>query len=180
MSLAEISKKVGKLLSDRSEKFILTESCSFGLLASQLIKSPNIKNVFYGSAVAYHPSDNMELVNFQKPIIKKQTKNSQEIAEQVSLNVLKEATDSDWSLCILGDLGLGFNKIQDGLIFLCISKRNKKGKLKVKHQSQHKLKSSCLDLRQNEALEIALSHFVKILNKKSKKQKAKKVSFYID
>jgi PncC family amidohydrolase len=167
MTLQSISQEVASLLSERSEKLVLAESCTCGMVASQLGKIPGISNFLCGSAVVYRADSKRRWLGVKKSVINKFTPESHEVAEQIALGILSRTPEADWSLGIVGHLGPDAPKEKDGLIFLCIARRTKKGKIKIKHQEKYVLQSHPRANRMQEAAEASLTHFARLLTKKT-------------
>lgn len=167
MILNELAAEVTRELMARDEKLVLAESCTCGLLASTLGVIPGISNYFCGSAVVYRADSKRRWLGVSKKTIKARTTESHHVAEEMALGVLKNTPEAHWAISIVGHFGPEAPEHKDGVIFVCIARRTKKGKLKVKDRLEHKLQKNDRQKRQKEATEIVLTHLGRLLSKKS-------------
>lgn len=167
MTVTKIAQEVARLLSVRSEKLVLAESCTCGLIASTLGQIAGISSNFCGSAVVYRADSKKSWLGVSDQVITKHTTESHEVAEKIAIGVLKSTPEADWSIGIVGHLGPDAPPDKDGMIFLTIVRRTKRGKIKIKESIGHKLSCEPRGARQKEATEVALTFFARLLNKKS-------------
>jgi PncC family amidohydrolase len=170
MTVTKIAQEVARLLSVRSEKLVLAESCTSGLIASTLGKIPGISSNFCGSAVVYRADSKKNWLGVSQQVITKHTTESHEVSERIAIGILKNTPEADWSIGIVGHLGPDAPKEKDGMIFLTFVRRTKRGKIKIKETVAHKLTCEPRVARQEEATEVALTFFARILNKKSQRE----------
>jgi PncC family amidohydrolase len=137
------------------------------MIASQLGKIPGISNQLCGSVVVYRADSKRKWLGVRKATIKKHTTESHEVAEQIALGILNRTPEADWSLGIVGHLGPDAPAGKSGAIFLCICRRTKKHRMKIKFQIEYQLQSDSRVKRLQESVEVALTHFARLLNKKS-------------
>lgn len=167
MTLQSIGQEVASLLLERSEKLVLAESCTCGMVASQLGNIPGISNSLCGSAVVYRPDSKRKWLGVPKSILKKYSPESHEVAEKIATGILNKTPEATWSLGIVGHLGPDAPKEKDGVIYLCIARRTNKGKIKIKHEARYQLQTNPRSKRMQEAVEACLTHFARLLTKKS-------------
>ncbi len=174
MTLETIAQEIAKLLSDRSEKIVLAESCTCGLIASQLGRIPGISANLCGSAVVYRADTKRKWLGVSKHSIIKHTTESAVVAQQIASGVLKKTPEANWSIGVVGHIGVDVAKDKAGIIYISFCRRTKKGKIKVKEVLEHKLSGKNRIDRQKESVEVALTYFVRLLNKKNSFEKQTK------
>jgi nicotinamide-nucleotide amidase len=168
VTVDKIAQEVARLLSERSEKLVLAESCTCGLIASTLGQIPGISANFCGSAVVYRADSKKNWLGVTQQVIARYTTESPEVSEKIAIGIIENTPEADWSIGIVGHFGPDAPKEKDGIIFLTFVRRTKRGKIKVKERIKHKLSCEPRILRQEEATEVALTFFARLLNKKSK------------
>lgn len=169
MSLHTFTQLAFQELSERREKIVFAESCTCGLLASSLGQLPGVSNYLCGSSVVYRAGTKQRWLGVKKSTIRKYTTESQEVVEEIAQNVLQRTPEANWSIGIVGHLGPDAPKEKDGLIYICICRRTKKGRIKIKDHIEHRLKSKDRSKRQHEAAEVAFTHLARLLKKMSEK-----------
>lgn len=102
-SLAET---VGKLLREQKQRLAVAESCTGGLLASQITATPGASDYFLGGVVAYSNIIKVNILGIEPKLLEKKGAVSQECVEQMTEGVRKKF-DSDWGIGITGIAGPG-------------------------------------------------------------------------
>lgn len=174
MTLDTIVQETARLLSQRSEKLVLAESCTCGLVASQLGQLPGISNSLCGSAVVYRADTKRRWLSVSKKTIQKYTTESHQVAESIALGVLKITPEANWAIGVVGHLGPDAPPDKDGMIYACIARRTSRGKMKIKDRIEYKLNSDGRLRRQQEAVEVVLTHLARLLGKKQAMETAAK------
>lgn len=171
MNIESLAKETVNRLSLRSEKLVLAESCTCGSIASVLGLIQGVSNYLCGSAVVYRSDSKKRWIGVSKKTIKKFTTESPEVATEMAKGVLRQTPEANWSASIVGHFGPDAPTDKDGLIHICFVRRTKKGKLKVKELVDYSLSTKQREKRQHEAVEVVLTHFTRILTKKSHDEK---------
>lgn len=174
MTVTTISQELANLLDRMSNKMVLTESCTCGMIAAQLGKISGVSNCLCGSSVVYRAETKRRWLGISKKLIRKHTTESHEVAEQMAKNVLKRTPEAHWSLGIVGHIGSSAPKDKDGQVFICIVRRTKSGKIKVVENIEHRLNTLGREKRQEEAAEVVLTKFIRVLNKRFEKESHQK------
>lgn len=149
--------EVSRLLADLKEKVVLAESCTGGLVAATLTGIEGISNHFCGSLVTYRPQSKQDWLGVSKGTIEKCTTESQEVVREMAIGSLQNSPEADWGVAVVGHLGPGAPKEKDGQIFVCIARKNSKGKIKVKEVHESSLNVSDRVARQKAATEVVLA-----------------------
>lgn len=172
--------EIGIILSNRGDKIVLAESCTAGAIAASLGSIPGISRYLCGSAVVYRASTKRKWLGIKKRTIQKFTTESHKMAQQLAINVLCSTPEAIWSLAIVGHLGPDSPLEKDGLLYICIARRTKKNRIKIKESLEHKLDKCGRNERLYLATEVALTHLARALKKKTEletnnKEKKKKI-----
>lgn len=170
MKLETMAAEVAKHLVSRNERLVLAESCTCGLIASTFGKIAGISESFCGSAVVYRADSKRRWLGVSNRTIKQQSTESKEVAVEMALGVLKLSPEADWSAAVVGHVGPNAPEETDGCIFICLARRTKKGRIKVKELKEYKLASKNRLKRQEESGEATLTHLVRLLNQKTEKE----------
>jgi len=172
MNAEAAAKEVARLLVERNEKLVLAESCTAGNIAATLGRIDGISNNFCGSAVVYRPETKKEWLAVTDKTIDKHTCESLACAIKIATGVLESTPEATWALGIVGHIGAGAPKEVDGDIYVCIAKRKKNGKIKVRYTFEGSVKPiSGRHARQGAATEIGLSALAQDLQRKSNTNK---------
>lgn len=166
------AQEIARLLGARSEKVVLAESCTAGLVAATLGKIPGISRYLCGSAVTYQPSAKRNWLGVRKATIAKHTTESQHVANEMAFGVLRRTRNADWAVTVVGHFGPDAPAEKDGQIFICVARRTKKGNLKVCDATEYKCNSDGREKRQSETTEAVLMAFARVLHKRTKTDEA--------
>ena len=170
MTSETLAQEVARQLTLREEKVVFAESCTAGLVAATLGRIPGISNYMCGSAVVYRADMKRRWLGVRRKTIKKHTTESHETAREMALGIMLRCPEANWGVSIVGHLGPDAPPEKDGLIYACIVRRTKKGKLKVKDTQEHRLPDESRSKRQAEAVEVVMTHLTRCLTKKSQSE----------
>jgi nicotinamide-nucleotide amidase len=114
-----------KELAKRKETIVFAESCTGGLLSSSITSISGSSQVFQGSIVSYSNELKNSLLNISEERLKKYGAVSEEICEDMAINV-KKKLGADWSIAISGIAGPngGSQEKPIGLVYISISGPN--------------------------------------------------------
>lgn len=171
----KLAVEIGKLLKEREEKVIFAESCTAGNLSSTLGQVPGISSHLCGSAVTYRPTLKMKWLGVKLKTIAKHTTESQQVAAEMAVGVIKKCAEANWSVSIVGHMGPNSPPDKDGHIYVCYVRRTKKGNIKIKDCLEYQCKTTSRSSRIKEATEAVFTQFVRLLSNKSRKDKATEV-----
>jgi len=157
LNLIGFAETCSQFLVDLNEKVVLAESCTGGLVASTLASIPGISNYLCGSFVTYRASSKRSWLGVKKSTIKSFSTESLQVVEEMAIGALKITPEANWGLSIVGHLGPDAPQEKDGVVWICIARRTRKGKIKVKSVTSHKLNGTERVPRQRAAAEIALT-----------------------
>lgn len=166
-----LANEIARLLADRNERVVLAESCTAGLVAATLGTVPGISSHLCGSAVVYRPDTKRRWLGVRKKTIKRASTESVECAREIAVGALKRTPEADWAVGVVGHMGPDAPEEKDGHLYLAIARRTRKGNIKIKDTDDHKLGSGDRVKRQQEATEVTLTHFARLLTKKHKQEK---------
>jgi nicotinamide-nucleotide amidase len=181
MTKDSAAQEIARLLANREETVVLAESCTAGMIASTLGQIPGISQNLCGSFVTYQQEAKRRWLKIKKSEIKTHTAESQPIADQMALAALKRTPKADHAVAVVGHLGPNAPEDKDGMIWVSVARRTKKGNLKVKEQQQYQCSvvaesdngsqdnSDFLRVRrQGEAVEATLTILARYLYKRAK------------
>jgi len=114
-----------KRLSSVKKSITFAESCTGGLLATELIKEPGASNIFNGSLVTYSNSLKAEWLGVEKEVLKKYGAVSKQCVEQMLIGA-QEITKADYALAVSGIAGPGGETAQKPVGTVFIGARNHK------------------------------------------------------
>ena len=95
-----------KELIKRNESIVFAESCTGGLLSSQITSVAGSSKVFKGSVIAYSNEIKNLILNVPKDLLNNYGAVSEEVAESMATGV-KNKFNSDWAISVSGIAGPG-------------------------------------------------------------------------
>jgi PncC family amidohydrolase len=102
--LIERIETVLDLLRDQQQTLTFAESCTGGLLSSQVTSLPGVSDVFMGSLVAYSNRMKREILGVDPVVLSTMGAVSRPVALQMARGV-KTLTDTHWAVSITGIAG---------------------------------------------------------------------------
>jgi PncC family amidohydrolase len=144
-----IEKLVQVLKAETENKVVFAESCTAGLVAATLARTPGISEFLCGSVVVYRESAKQAFLNINPETLAEYTDVSSQVSEQMAVNALGTLQEANWSASITGHLGPGVPSDLDGKVFIAIAKRD--GKVKQIASRSIELSSKGRIERQREA-----------------------------
>ncbi len=127
----ELSKIVVDKLIESNESITCSESCSGGLLASELVKHSGVSSIFRGSVVTYANEIKSLLVNVSSETLEKYGAVSQEVVLEM-LNGSISLMDSDFALAISGVAGPTGGTIEKPIGTVVVGAKSMKGETIIK------------------------------------------------
>jgi PncC family amidohydrolase len=131
--LAKEAALTAKLLIKNRESLVLAESCTGGLIAASLARTPGISQALAGSFVVYQPESKVAWLNIPKSALKRAPDSvSDEIAGSMALSALEQTPHATISAAITGRLGPSKSKedrAKDGHAWIALVRRAGKGTL---------------------------------------------------
>ena len=123
-----------KELIKRNESIVFAESCTGGLLSSQITSVAGSSKVFKGSVIAYSNEIKSLILNVPKELLSNYGAVSEEVAESMATGV-KNKFNSDWAISVSGIAGpSGASELKPiGLVYIAITGPNNET-LKIKKQ----------------------------------------------
>ncbi len=123
-----------KELIKRNESIVFAESCTGGLLSSQITSVAGSSKVFKGSVIAYSNEIKSLILNVPKDLLSNYGAVSEEVAESMATGV-KNKFNSDWAISVSGIAGpSGASELKPiGLVYIAITGPNNET-LKIKKQ----------------------------------------------
>lgn len=171
-SAQTMAKHVVDELTRRKEKVILAESCTAGLVCATLGQVPGVSEVLCGSLVTYRPSVKRNWLKVQQDTIESHTTESFEVAEEMAAGALGQCDEATWAAAVVGHFGPNAPEESDGLIYVVIARKTKKGKIKCE-RAEHRLNDKDRVSRQLGAAEIVLTELSRAILKRTKKEDSK-------
>lgn len=125
--LIQAAMEVKEALTLQSQKLVIAESCTGGLVAALLTSLPGISDLFCGSAVVYRWDTKMKWLGVNPQTLEKYTDVSRETAREMALGVLKQTPEASLAASITGHLGPHAPLQQDGVICIAVASRTAAG-----------------------------------------------------
>lgn len=119
MNLTELTKLV-TTLRDNKLTLAFAESCTAGLLASELVKAKGSGDVLKGSLVVYQPEVKTKLLEVRKETLELYTPESQQVTNEMVMG-LKKLLDADINIAVTGLAGSGGSETDEkpvGTVFV--------------------------------------------------------------
>ena len=175
-NLHSFAKSCSEILVDLNERIVFAESCTGGMIASSMAGVPGISNYLCGSFVTYRADSKRKWLGVKKSTISSFTTESFETAQEMAIGALEKTPEADWSLSIVGHFGPDAPEEKDGIIWVCVARRSRKGKIKIKMVAESKLAPNGRLQRQKNAAETAFTFLSRTLLVKSQKESVRKQS----
>ncbi len=127
MNPSDAARELVLLLADRRQRIVLAESCTGGMVSSELAKIAGVSQWFCGSAVTYRCDTKSKWLGVNEADIERYTAVSRQVAEQMASGVLSRTPEADVAASITGHLGPQSPPGFDGLIFIGTASRTTDG-----------------------------------------------------
>jgi PncC family amidohydrolase len=115
--LEQAAANLAQILKDRQLRLVLAESCTAGLVAATLSRTPGISAWLCGSAVVYQEGTKVAWLGVSLETLEQFTAVSQETGFEMAQGVLRQTPHADVVASITGHLGPHAPVEQDGLVF---------------------------------------------------------------
>lgn len=112
-----------QLLAADNETLVLAESCTAGLIAASLARSPGISAFLAGSLVVYQIPSKIEWLGVNPDSIEREGVVSEVVAREMAAGALRHTPHASVSLAITGHLGPDAPEHLDGVAWIAISHR---------------------------------------------------------
>jgi len=96
--------KLQRIFIEKGLTLSLAESCTGGLMASMITKTPGSSNYFLGSFVTYSEKLKVSVLGVEKALLEEKTAVCREVAEEMCDGALKKS-GSDFAVSVTGDAG---------------------------------------------------------------------------
>jgi PncC family amidohydrolase len=137
------------------KRIVLAESCTGGLAASAIARTPGASNSFCGSAVVYREATKHSWLGVSSDELAAHGAVSEPIARQMALGALFHTSEADYSASITGHVGPDAPADLDGVAHIAVALREG-DQLSVARHQQIQLAASDRITRQTEAAEMML------------------------
>ncbi len=114
-------------LRDNNLTIAFAESCTAGLLVSEMVKAKGISDVLKGSVVVYQPEMKIKLLGVKKKTLDLYTAESQQVTNEMVMG-LKKLVDADINIAVTGLAGGGASETDEkpvGTVFVSFLYDNK-------------------------------------------------------
>ena len=148
----------GKLvdrLSQLNALLVLAESCTGGLVASELAAIPGISEFFCGSAVTYRCDTKVQWLGINQEAPDLHTAVSAEVTSQMTRGALERTPEASISAAVTGHLGPNAPSNLDGVVFIAIAVRTPV-EIRCFAATRHQLTTSDRLSRQREAAALVI------------------------
>ena len=161
-SLGNSAEALAGLLATRQIRIVLAESCTAGLAAASLARTPGISQWLCGSAVVYREATKQRWLGVSRDDLEQHTAVSQPVAGQMALGALAHTPEADLAFSITGHLGPDAPARFDGLVFVAAARR-RGDRCEVIGAWRHTLPGTERVARQEEAASLVLQHAADIV-----------------
>ncbi|MFO0977115.1 MAG: CinA family protein [Planctomycetaceae bacterium] len=117
-----LAREILELLQQKSQRLVLAESCTCGLIASLLARVPGMSAVLAGSFVVYQIDSKVEWLGVPRALIEQCDVVSSEVAAAMAEGALSRTAHATIALSITGHLGPGAPANLDGTAWLGIAR----------------------------------------------------------
>ena len=121
--LTALARQVVDRLKLLSQRIVLAESCTGGLVSALLTRIPGVSEFHCGSAVVYQIATKAEWLRVPKPLLQNPGPVSREVASKMVEGVLATTPHANIAAAVTGHLGPGAPHGQDGLVFISFARR---------------------------------------------------------
>lgn len=136
--LATEARKLASLLKSSDQKVVFAESCTAGLVSAVLAEVPGASEHHCGSAVVYRIETKAQWLGVSRDVLDNPGPVSRVVAEQMARGVLDKTPEADLSASVTGHLGPGAPPNQDGLIYIGLAQRARRGEAAPPRTVVHK------------------------------------------
>ncbi len=149
-------------LSARGQRVVFAESCTGGLIASELAKIPGVSQWLCGSAVTYRGDTKVNWLGVRPDSLEAHTAVSAEVTSQMAEGVLTRTPEASIAAAVTGHLGPDAPADLDGVVFAAIAVRHGQ-RIEVLPANRYQLHAREREARQGEAVSLVLACLLKQL-----------------
>ena len=161
---ADIAVQVAdRLLKNGTDRVVLAESCTAGLVSALLGRQPGISKWLCGSAVTYRESVKQSWLDVSAETLADQSPESLETTREMAIGVLRKTSEATLSAAVTGHLGPDAPDNIDGRINVAVARR-KGDSIEIADSLVFQLMSSTRVDRQHEAATNVLNTLLLQLN----------------
>ena len=124
MNLYDTAEHLAQILMQNDFRIVLAESCTAGLAAAALARTPGISNHLCGSSIVYRPATKESWLGVSSDDLVQYSAESEPVTRQMALGVLERTEEADFSAAITGHLGPGAPTEVDGVVFCAVAGRS--------------------------------------------------------
>ena len=146
---------VEQLEVNQTDRLVIAESCTAGLVSGLLAQVPGVSQWLCGSAVTYRESVKREWLGVSATTLASYLAESIETTSEMALGVLQRTSEAKFSVAITGHLGPDAPPATDGQVFIAVAVRIGEG-TGIYSTHRHKLDSRERVARQYEAADCVL------------------------
>jgi PncC family amidohydrolase len=106
---------------NQSDRLVIAESCTGGLVSGLLAQVPGVSQWLCGSAVTYRGSVKKEWLGVSETTLATCHAESIETTSEMALGVLRQTSEANFSVAITGHLGPGAPPATDGQVFIAVA-----------------------------------------------------------
>src|SRR5687768_16374689 len=127
-NIAAQARRVAELLAAQQRKVAFAESCTGGLVSGALTAIPGISAWHCGGVVVYRNETKQALLNIPRKLLDDPGPVSEIVVRLMAERVLAIVPEADVSLAVTGHLGPNPPPELDGLVFIAVGLKTRKGK----------------------------------------------------
>jgi PncC family amidohydrolase len=119
----QLASTVCRLLKQRDKKVVFAESCTGGLVAGSLTRTPGISNHLCGALVVYRNVTKERWLQIPANLLVEPGPVSEMVARLMAAAALHKTPEADIAVAVTGHLGPGAPAPLDGVVFVAIAQR---------------------------------------------------------
>ena len=163
MTTPNEARQLAQLLAERDLMIVFAESCTAGLAAATLAQVPGVSAHLCGSVVTYRPTTKHVWLDVSEDDLQQYTAESEPVARQMALGVLRNTPEADLAVSITGHLGPGAPPAADGIVYIGVAWRRDAHSYSGS-VTRHSLSATERSARQHEAALFVLHSAIETIN----------------
>lgn len=163
----QAAERLAKALAVRkTERVVLAESCTVGMVAALLGQIPGISEFLCGSAVTYRESVKQQWIGVSAATLSEHSAESLATSDAMAIGVLNVSREATISAAVTGHLGPGVPLDLDGRIYVSLAVRDSESIKCCRSESFQLIASSRVDRQYESAgrvLELLLTQLSRLM-----------------
>jgi len=163
VTLTKEAGRAAALLKATNRHVVFAESCTAGLVSSQLASFPGISQFHCGSLVTYRNRSKQDWLFVPAELLDDPGPVSDVVACAMATGALRRTHEADMAISVTGHLGPNAPAGFDGIIFIGVAMRRSTTSKRPPYASRHRLITTTRHQRQREAARLVLTTLCDVL-----------------